>query len=62
MEGGAVKMNDYDILVRTVQVLRTVSVTGEYWAAMQACVNSILQVADRLKGGNADGIVDKTDA
>lgn len=55
-------MDDYNILIRTVNVLKTVSVDGRYWVTMQACVNSILQVAERLKGGNADGIVDKTDA
>jgi hypothetical protein len=62
MEGGVIQMNDYEILMRTAQVLRTVSVAGDYWAAMQACVNSILQVAEKLKGGNADGINNKADA
>ena len=43
-------MDNYNELIRTVQALRTVKVDGEYWMLMQACVNSLLKVAESLRG------------
>lgn len=45
-------------LMATVKCLRCVSVTGDYWMVMQACVNSIQKVAEEIKtrGDNVDTI------
>lgn len=43
-------MDNYNELMNVAQHLRTVSVTGEYWMVMQACLNSILKVAESLRG------------
>lgn len=59
-------MNNYEELIKTAQILRSISVTGDYWIPMQACVNSILQVAEAIKSKpnesklkeNADGSID----
>lgn len=42
-------MNNYDELIRAAQLLRSVPVTGDYWMIMQACVNSIVKVAETIK-------------
>lgn len=42
-------MNKYDELINVARLLKTVSVTGEYWTIMQACLNSVLQVAEAIK-------------
>lgn len=51
-------MNDFDELMRTAQLLRTVKVDGDYWMLMQACVNSIMKVAEAIKsrGDSVDTI------
>ena len=36
-------------LLKAAALLKTVSVTGDYWMIMQACVNSITKVAEELK-------------
>lgn len=36
-------------LLKVAALLKTVSVTGEYWTVMQACLNSVLKVAEELK-------------
>lgn len=36
-------------LLKVAALLKTVPVTGEYWMIMQACVNSIIKVAEELK-------------
>lgn len=41
---------EYEELIRTVQALRSVKVDGEYWMLMQACVNSLLKIAESLRG------------
>ena len=33
-------MNEYEELIKTAQILKSISVTGDYWLLMQACVNS----------------------
>lgn len=43
-------MNEYEELVKVIQYLKAVSVTGEYWMIMQACVNSLTKVAESLRG------------
>lgn len=43
-------MNNYEELMNVAQHLRTVAVTGDYWMIMQACLNSILKVAETLRG------------
>ena len=43
-------MNNYDELMNVAQHLKSVAVTGEYWMVMQACLNSILKVAESLRG------------
>ena len=46
-------MNPYDELIKAAQLLRTVPVTGDYWMIMQACVNSIVNVAEAIKAKEA---------
>lgn len=47
-------MDNYNELMKVVQALREVKVDGEFWMLMQACVNSIMKVAESLRGdGNA---------
>ena len=43
-------MDGYDQLMKVIQALKCVPVTGDYWLVMQACVNSIKQVAETLRG------------
>lgn len=42
-------MNEYEELIKTAQILKSISVTGDYWLLMQACVNSCLKVAEAIK-------------
>ena len=42
-------MDEYQELIKTAQVLKTVKVDGDFWLVMQACVNSILSVAENIK-------------
>ena len=59
-------MNEYEELLKAAQLLRTVAVPGEYWMIMQACVNSIVNVAEAIKSKpnesklkeDADGSID----
>ena len=37
-------------LFKAANLLRTVSVSGEHWLSMQAVYNSLLKVANELKG------------
>lgn len=41
-------MNEYEELIKTAQILKSISVTGDYWLLMQACVNSCLRVAEAI--------------
>lgn len=44
-------MNDeYIELIKVAQLLNSVAVNGDHWMTMQACVNSILKVAESLRG------------
>ena len=43
-------MDNYIELKKAAELLKTVPVTGNYWMIMHACVNSILKVADEIKG------------
>lgn len=43
-------MDNYNELMNVAQHLRTVAVTGDYWMIMQACLNSILKVAESIRG------------
>ena len=52
-------MDYYNELMRTAQALRTVKVDGEFWMLMQACVNSIVKVAESLRG-DGNGINNNT--
>lgn len=51
-------MNEYEELIKTAKLLKTVSVNGDYWMLMQACVNSIIAVAEAIKarGDSVDTI------
>ena len=51
-------MNEVDELMKTAQLLKAVKVDGEFWMVMQACVNSIVKVAEAIKsrGDNVDTI------
>ena len=42
-------MDEYEELIKTAQILKSISVTGDYWLLMQACVNSCLRVAEAIK-------------
>lgn len=39
----------YEELIKTASCLKSVSVNGNYWLIMQACVNSVLKVAEAIK-------------
>lgn len=39
----------YEELIKTANCLKAVSVNGDYWLIMQACVNSVLKVAKAIK-------------
>ena len=41
-------MEKHEELFRTAQLLKSVPVNGDYWAIMQACFNSIINVANAL--------------
>lgn len=43
-------MDNYFELKKAAELLKKVPVTGEYWMIMHACVNSILKVAEEIKG------------
>ncbi len=43
-------MDKYKELIAAAQLLKTVKVDGDYWMLMQACVNSIVKIAESLKG------------
>lgn len=45
-------MEKYDELIRTAQLLKTVPVNGDYWAIMQACFNSVVNVANAIAKEN----------
>lgn len=40
-------------LLKAASLLKTVPVTGDYWMIMQACVNSIMNVANQIKAQQA---------
>lgn len=42
-------MDVYTELMNVARLLKTVSVTGEYWTIMQACLNSVINVAKVVK-------------
>lgn len=47
-------MNKYEELMRIAQLLNTVPVTGEYWELMAACRNTLVKIAEAVRGeGNA---------
>lgn len=50
----------YEELIKTANCLKAVSVNGDYWLIMQACVNSVLKVAKAIKQqeGEKDESVD----
>ena len=54
-------MGKTEELMRVAQLLRTVPVTGEYWAIMEACVNSCLKIAEQLRG-EENAVNNKPDA
>ena len=54
-------MDNYKELMNVLNVLKTIPITCDYWAGMQACMNSIAIVANAIKG-EANGITDKADA
>ena len=43
-------MNECEELSKVIQALKMVSVTGDYWVIMQACVNSLTKVIESLRG------------
>ena len=43
-------MDNYEELMKAAELLKSVYVNGDYWMIMQACVNSIVKVAESLKG------------
>lgn len=45
-------MEKYDELIRTAQLLKIVPVNGDYWAIMQACFNSVVNVANAIAKEN----------
>ena len=47
-------MDIYDELIKTAQLLKMVSVTGDYWVIMQGCVNSVLKAAEYIKQKEAE--------
>lgn len=44
-------MDDKQQLIQAAQLLKTVPVTGDYWAVMIAVVNTILKVAENIGKG-----------
>lgn len=52
-------MSTEEKLMRTIQALKSVRVDGEYWLLMQACVNSISEVIEEIRGSE-NGINNNT--
>lgn len=43
-------MDKYQELIKVAQALKTVRVDGDYWALMHVAVDTILKVAEAIKG------------